>query len=120
VLVLRRPALVLSAAAVAVTLLSGCVDDFEGAAEPTQTLPPAVSELAKTDVGQFFITPRQDVDKATVETTLGKLKTMAGVQKAALEQDGRINLEFRPGASDAERDAALKQAGALGTIDEGI
>jgi hypothetical protein len=118
--VLRRPAVVLSATALGALLLSGCVNEFEDAAEPTASLPPAVSELVGTDVGQFFVQPRQDLDKQTLETTVAKLKQMPGVQTAKLEQDGRLNLELRPGASKQQRADALQQAAGLGPIEEGV
>ena len=125
---LRRPALALSTAALAAALLTGWVDDgvgngaerVEGAAQPVQTLPPRIVELAATDVGQFIITPRKDVDEETLDATVATIKQLPGVQTSQLESDGTLNLEFRPGASTEEREEALKQAGALGEIAQGI
>ena len=120
---LRRPAVALSTAALGALLLTGCVDDapsVEGAAEPAASLPAQVAQLAGTDVGQFYVTPRADLDQTTRDRTIAQLKQMRGVQKAELEQDGRLNLEFRPGASEKDRRAALKQAAAIGELTEGV
>lgn len=114
----------LSYGAAAALALSGCANisgsNTVDAPAPAKALPSAVASLVKTDVGQYYGTPRAGTPAKDIQGTIDRLKSMPGVQSAGLEKDGRINLQFLGGSTPAQREAAVKQLAALGTVDEGV
>ena len=77
------------------------------------------SLAVNTDVAQFFVTPEQGTPQADIDETVAKLKSMEGVESAQVI-DGNVDLVLRPFATDEQREAAIKQLGGLGEIQEGI
>lgn len=120
---LSRGALLSLGAAVA---LSGCANisgsSTSSASAPAaaSALPTAVASLVKTDVGQYFATPRAGMSAKDIQATIDRLKAMPGVQSATLDKDGRVDLQFLGRSTAAERTAAVKQLAAIGKIDEGV
>ena len=115
--------LTLACAAAGALALSGCANvsgSNSSAPKPADKLPTAVASLVKTDVGEYFGTPKPGTSAKDVQATIDRLKAMAGVQSADLGKDGRIDLQFSGQSTAAQREAAVKQLAAIGKIDEGV
>lgn len=114
---------VLAATATAVVALSGCADvsgGSSGAPDPAKTLPAPLASLVKTDLGEYFVTPRPGTSDKDIQATIEKLRGMPGVQSAELLKDGRIDLQFSGGSTPDQHEAAVKQLAALGEPVEGV
>lgn len=114
---------VLAPVAAGVIALTSCANVGGGgsaAPDPAKTLPAAIASLVKTDVGQYYGTPKPGTSDKDVQATVDRLQGMPGVQSAELEQDGRINLQFLGGSTPDQHDEAVRQLAAIATIDEGV
>lgn len=118
-----RLTLLSAGALAAALLLGGCSGDdaTSSAPAPAKVLPSAVESLVtKTDVGQYFVTPKAGTSKEAIAGVVAKLKTMPGVQSSEQNADGMVDVQFRGGATAAQRAAAVKQLATLGEVTEGI
>ena len=114
---------VLSCGAAVALSLTGCANVSgkpTSAPAAAKALPTQVAKLVKTDVGEYFGTPKGGTSAKDVQATINQLTSMPGVQSATLGKDGRIDLQFLGDSTSAQREAAVKQLAAIGTIDEGI
>lgn len=112
-----------SCGAAAAVALSGCANISGGksaAPAPAKTVPSAVAELVKTDVGEYLVKPRSGTSSKDVQATIDQLKNMPGVQSAVLNKDGKVDVQFYGNSSSDQRAAAVKQLAALGEVEEGI
>jgi hypothetical protein len=121
----RSPAsrwtLVSAGALAAVLSLSACTDAPEDAAPaPASAVPSAVVKPLASDVGQYFVTPREGLPKADVEGTIAKLRRMPGVQSAELNKEGVVDVQFLGSSTPAQRTAAVQQMAAIGEVVEGV
>jgi hypothetical protein len=113
----------LSYGAAAAVALSGCANVSgrdNSAPPPAKSLPSALASLVKTDVGQYLVKPRAGTSSKDVQATIATLRAMPGVQSAALNNEGKIDLELAPNSTATQRGAAVKQLAALGEVEEGI
>lgn len=110
-------------ACAAVVALSGCADVTGAGADapdPVKTLPAPIASLVRTDVGEYFVTPRPGTSDKDVQATIEKLRGMPGVQSVELLKDGRVDLQFSGGSTPDQHEAAVKQLAALGDPVEGV
>ncbi|GAC1441656.1 MAG: hypothetical protein NVSMB55_10010 [Mycobacteriales bacterium] len=115
---------VLSCGAAVAIATAGCADvsgkHVSGAPAAAKTLVPAVAKLVKTDVGEYLVKPRAGSSAKQIQATIDQLKSMPGVQSAALTKDGKVDVQFFGGSTASQRAAAVKQLAALGDVEEGI
>ena len=76
------------------------------------------SLAVSTDVGEFFVTPTGK-SQTDIDETIAKLKSMEGVETASVIE-GNVDIVLRPYATPEQREAAVRQLGALGDVQEGI
>ena len=116
-----RWTLVSAGALAAVLSLSACTDAPEDAAPaPASAVPSAVVKPLATDVGQYFVTPKEGLAKADVDATIAKLKKMPGVQSAELNKEGVVDVQFLGSSTSEQRTAAVQQMAAIGEVVEGV
>lgn len=103
--------------------VSGCADVSGKSANagpaPAKSLPAGLATLARTDVGQYYVTPRSDLSKKELDAAIANLKDQPDVE-VAVEKDGRLNVTFRGNPKPDRKAAILKQLVAIGKVDEGI
>ena len=119
----RRPTLLTAGVLAGALMLSACSGDSasDAAPDPAPALPSSVASIVTgSDVGQFFVAPKEGTPKATIDGAIAKLKEMPGVQSAELNADGLVDVQFRGGITPEQREAAVRQMAALGEVTEGI
>lgn len=88
--------------------------------EPVASLPPTLSMMVESDLGQYFASLRDEVTEDEVRVTMARLRAMPRVQSVLGAPEGRVNIEFSGQTTPHQRVAVVKQLAALVLVEEGI
>jgi hypothetical protein len=119
----HRTPLVLAALAAATLATAGCADvsgdtDDPGPS-PAASLPAPLASLAKTDLGQYYLNPRQDASQQDIDGVIAYLRAQGDVV-LVLEKDNVLNITFRGNPKPDRKAEILRHVVTIGEVVPGI
>ena len=119
----HRTPFTLAVLAAATLAASGCADVSGDTVEPGPTpaasLPAPLASLAKTDLGQYYVNPRQDASQQDIDGVIAYLKAQGDVV-LVVEQDNVLNITFRGNPKPDRKAEILKHVVTIGEVVPGI
>ena len=119
----HRTPLALALLTAATLATAGCAD-ISGDTEdpgptPAASLPAPLASLAKTDLGQYYLNPRQDASQQDIDGVIAYLKAQSDVV-LVVEQDNVLNITFRGNPKPDRKAEILKHLVTIGQVVPGI
>jgi hypothetical protein len=107
-----------------VTLATAGCADISGDGEepgpsPAASLPAPLASLAKTDLGQYYVNPRQDASQQDIDGVIAYLKAQSDVV-LVVERDNVLNITFRGNPKPDRKTEILRHVVTIGEVVPGI